>query len=129
MTNPICTATDKLLLAAIDCTHTITAEQVVLQFDPSAPGHNALNQLDLRLGAALSAQMAAQQTIGWVSIDLAPKDGTIVLVNDTTEGGSKWAAAKWLAGEEWAGWVYDDEMLNDSAPLGPCPTLWLRGIE
>lgn len=122
-------AADKLLLAAINCTHTITDAKIVLQFDRSAPGHNALNQLDLRLGAALGGLLDAQQPIGWVSIDLAPKDGTVVLVNDTTDTGSKWACAKWVAGEEWAGWAYDDEMLNDCAPLGPCPTLWLRGIQ
>lgn len=30
-----------------------------------------------------------------------------------------------LEGEEWSGWIYDDEILNDSRPLGPQPTHWL----
>lgn len=37
------------LLRAIDCPHQITDDAVVLHFDPSKPGHNALNQLDNRL--------------------------------------------------------------------------------
>lgn len=61
---------------------------------------------------------------GWLPIETAPKD-RVILVEDTNEGTSApWAAAKWLEGEEWSGWVYDDEILNDSLPLGPQPTVW-----
>ena len=61
----------------------------------------------------------------WQSIESAPKDGTVILVEDTNESTAPWAAAKWLSGKEWSGWVYDDEILQDGLPLGPCPTLWL----
>lgn len=63
--------------------------------------------------------------MNWLPISSAPKDGRIVLVNDTNDGATPWAAAKWLEGEEWSGWIYDDEILNDSRPLGPQPTHWL----
>jgi hypothetical protein len=48
------TMTDSLYRAAINCRHEIDAEKVVLYFDPSAPGHNALNQLSRRLDAFFS---------------------------------------------------------------------------
>lgn len=38
--------------AAINCAHEIDDEMVVLYFDSKQPGHNALNQLSLRLNAA-----------------------------------------------------------------------------
>lgn len=44
-----------ILLAALNCPHTITDKQVVLKFDPSKPGHNALNQLSMRLVAAIES--------------------------------------------------------------------------
>jgi hypothetical protein len=62
---------------------------------------------------------------GWQPIETAPRDGTMVLVNDTTEGWTAWVAASWSEGEEWTGWVYDDATSADSNPLGPRPTHWL----
>lgn len=62
---------------------------------------------------------------GWQPIETAPRDGEIILVNDTT-GLTRWCAAKYLEGEEWQGWMYDDEISNDSNPCGPQPTHWIR---
>lgn len=70
---------------------------------------------------------SAGPSMAWEPISTAPKDGTVILCDDTN-GSSQWAAAKWLAGDEWSGWVYDDEVMNDSCPLGPNPTKWLRGL-
>lgn len=62
----------------------------------------------------------------WTPIDQAPKDRTL-LVNDTTwNDGAQWVAAHWLEGLEWQGWVYDDDLLNDTNPLGPQPTHYLQ---
>jgi hypothetical protein len=44
-----------LLRAILNCPHTIDDKKVVLKFDPSLPGHNALNQLSLRLRAEVAA--------------------------------------------------------------------------
>jgi len=60
----------------------------------------------------------------WLPIETAPKNA-VVLVNDTTGNGSEWCAAKHLDGVEWAGWIYDDELLNDHNPTGPEPTHWM----
>jgi hypothetical protein len=38
---------------ALDCPHTIQERRITLEFDPDQPGHNALNQLGLRLEASL----------------------------------------------------------------------------
>lgn len=60
--------------------------------------------------------------LGWLPIDQAPKNGSVVLVNDTRIHDVPWVAAKYLSGEEWSGWIYVDEVLCDHNPLGPCPT-------
>lgn len=60
--------------------------------------------------------------MNWLPIDTAPKDREQALVNDTNPGAAPWAAARWIEVPEWSGWVYDDETLNDSRPLGPQPT-------
>ena len=56
----------------------------------------------------------------WKPIEQAPKD-KVILVNDTVSE-SPWAAAKWLEGEHWSGWVYDDDLMQESYPAGPEPT-------
>lgn len=61
----------------------------------------------------------------WRPIETAPRDGTMILVNDTTEGWTPWVAASYWDGVEWAGWAYDDLTSQDSNPLGPHPTHWL----
>lgn len=85
-------------------------------------GYNGLmawKEAERRTLAALPAP-----TLRWQPIDTASKNGRVILVNDTNESAAPWAAAKWLAGDEWSGWVYDDELMNDSQPGGPNPTLW-----
>lgn len=46
-------AQESLHLQAVNCPHSINEHEVVLRFDPTQPGHNALNQLARRLSAAL----------------------------------------------------------------------------
>lgn len=119
-----------LLLAIIDCGHEITADRIVLHFADAKPGHNALNQLTHRLDAALQAAASAQSpAMRWSPIDTAPQDGRVILVDDNGDGGTPWVAAKWLPGDEWSGWIYDDDVMNDCQPLGPRPTRWLEGLD
>lgn len=47
-------------LRAINCPHTIDAEQIVLRYDPRQLGHNALNQLSRRLTPALKVVKPAE---------------------------------------------------------------------
>lgn len=61
----------------------------------------------------------------WQPIETAPRDGTLILVNDTTPGGTPWVAAVWLDAGEWRGWSYDSELDRDANPLGPRPTHWM----
>ena len=61
----------------------------------------------------------------WQPIEDAPRDGTLLLVNDTTEGMAPWVAAKYQQGDAWSGWVYDDDILLDCNPCGPNPTHFL----
>lgn len=86
-------------------------------------GYNGLmawQEAERRTLAAVQAP-----TLRWLPIDTASKDGRVILVNDTNENAAPWAAAKWLPGDQWSGWVYDDELMNDCQPGGPNPTLWL----
>lgn len=57
-------------------------------------------------------------------IETAPRDGTVVLVNDTT-GLTRWCAAYWLQGGGWQGWVYDDDISLENNPGGPRPTHYM----
>lgn len=47
---------DAVFKAAINCGHEIEEAQIVLHFNPSKPGHNALNQLHLRIEEACRRQ-------------------------------------------------------------------------
>ena len=62
--------------------------------------------------------------MNWQPIATAPKERDTVLVNDTNPGNAEFAAAKWLDGVEWEGWIYVDDLLQDCFPLGPQPTHW-----
>lgn len=61
----------------------------------------------------------------WQPIETAPKDGAMILVNDTTFGLTPWVAASYHASDYWSGWMYDDATTQDCNPLGPNPTHWL----
>ena len=62
-------------------------------------------------------------------ISTAPKDGTIILVNDTNnvydDTKKFWVSAVFNKYEDWEGFVYCDPFLDDNAPLGPDPTYWI----
>jgi hypothetical protein len=51
-----------LTRAVVSCPHEITADEVVLRYDPKQPGKNAFNQLMTRI------ETAAQQPSGWRDI-------------------------------------------------------------
>jgi hypothetical protein len=82
-------------------------------------------------GVALDAATGAAERRGggevmiWQPIDTAPKDGSVICTDDSS-GLTNWCASKWLAGEEWSGWIYDDELLLDNNPCGPCPSFWIH---
>lgn len=66
-----------------------------------------------------------KQIMAWQPIETAPKDGSLILVNDTNDGYTPWVAASYVESEEWSGWYYDDIQLVQSNPLGPNPTHWI----
>lgn len=80
----------------------------------------------LFLEASAELERLRAEVHGWQPIETAPKDGCVILVNDTTPGWAPWTAAKWLESQEWSGWVYDDDAATDNNPMGPRPTYWLR---
>jgi hypothetical protein len=80
----------------------------------------------VKLLAFARAVLAADQVPQWLPIESAPKDGTMILVNDTTPGWTPWVAASWLEGDEWQGWVYDDAASSDNNPMGPQPTHYIH---
>ena len=84
-----------------------------------APDTHSSIPADTPLALRSSAGLGA-----WLPIATAPRDGSMVLVNDTTPGWTPWVAASYLDGDEWQGWVYDDATAQDSNPLGPSPTHW-----
>jgi hypothetical protein len=93
---------------------------------PPLPEPQTLNgcyTLDQMRSYALAAVEAARPK--WLPIETAPKDGTMVLVNDTTPWWTPWVAASYTEGDEWSGWVYDDATMRASNPLGPNPTHWM----
>lgn len=69
-----------LMHAAINCGHVITADRIVLEYDPEKPG-NALSQLRERLNAVASTALQApvHEVPGWQPIETAPKDGTMFI--------------------------------------------------
>ncbi len=86
---------------------------------------DATNLTQARLREVISIIHLDEETkrIDPTPIELAPRDGSVWLVNNTTGDGPQWAPAFWeICGPEWSGWVYDDELLQDALPLGPQPT-------
>lgn len=77
-----------------------------------------------RVRAELARRIMAD-SVTWQPIETAPKD-RVILVNDTSYVGSSspWVTARWVSDPEWSGWAYEEEMLQDACPLGPCPTHW-----
>jgi hypothetical protein len=64
----------------------------------------------------------------WKAIESAPKDGKIILVNDTTVNGGEtapWVAAVWEDDGTWSGWQYAEVMIAECNPDGPKPTFWM----
>lgn len=55
--------TDAVLLAVLNTPHAITAQKIVLEFDRSKPGHNATNQLHLRIEAAVASHLTKQDAL------------------------------------------------------------------
>ena len=65
----------------------------------------------------------------WRPIETAPKDGRLILVDDlfmSDEGKLEKTIAlvKWSSCAEWAGWIYDDEALQDARPTGATASFW-----
>jgi hypothetical protein len=79
----------------------------------------------VRAALRTALESASRLPDGWQPIETAPRDGTTVLVNDTTPGYTPWVAAMYIESKEWSGWAYDDEATADSNPLGPNPTHWI----
>jgi hypothetical protein len=76
------------------------------------------------ISSVLIARVAAGEYLRTLPIDTAPKDGTVVVVNDTT-GLTQWCEAKYIEGEHWSGWAYSEEVCTDTNPGGPVPTRWI----
>jgi hypothetical protein len=80
-----------LTRAVVSCPHEITADEVVLRYDPKQPGKNAFNQLMTRIEAA------AQQPSGWQ--DIAPEGWKLVPVEPTDDMlkvmSGEWHSTRW----------------------------------
>lgn len=94
--------------------------------DPGARNHTSLARSVVQ--DAVTRACADGTLASWAPIKEAPHDGASVLVNDTRDesGSSSIVEASYLAGDEWSGWVYTDELLLDANPMGPEPTHFLR---
>ena len=71
----------------------------------------------------IATALEAAREDAWQPIETAPKDGKEIWANDTS-GLTSFCVAYWLSGNEWSGWVYEDDLFLDNNPLGPNPTHW-----
>lgn len=87
-------------------------------------GVNALPYAEGVVSHILIARVAGGDYLQTLPIDTAPTDGTVVVVDDTT-GMTQWCEAKYTANDQWEGWIYTDDVCNDTNPGGPLPTSWI----
>lgn len=89
--SPAALSAELLRQAVLSCPHTIEASQVVLEFDATQPGHNALNQLGRRLTTAVAASAvadaaAAAATHGRCAAERAVTDFLLTRLGLSPEG-------------------------------------------
>ncbi|WP_405118794.1 hypothetical protein [Pseudomonas leptonychotis] len=140
-------AQENLHLEAINCPHSINEHEVVLRFDPSRPGHNALNQLARRLTAALKPAGADGDSVidslrnGGLTIDgdnaykrdlLDAAVGSMLLgrQNSLQPPEGHWAQRFWDIGREYAalpGAIVLPMPDMPDEPVGAIDDSWMDG--
>lgn len=73
-----------------------------------------------RIDSTISALESAIAGAGWMPMESAPKDGTVIWAFNDEQ-----ARMRWVEGEGYALWIWDDETLNDIDPNVAQPTHWM----
>mgnify|MGYP006266670133 CR=1 FL=1 len=56
----------------------------------------------------------------WQPIETAPTNGTVIWAFNGEQ-----VRMRWSQGDQWALWIYDDDVLNDIDPSPDQPTHWM----
>ncbi|HEU0196171.1 MAG TPA: hypothetical protein VFQ88_03015 [Nevskiaceae bacterium] len=77
-------------------------------------------QHELQSRTDAGAECPVQERSAWRDIATAPKDGTAIWAFNGEQ-----ARMRWIAGDGYALWIYDDALLGDACPDPDQPTHWM----
>lgn len=87
--------------------------------DPPEFMRNAFVRFSCKV-TEIAARLSGMAAVQWPPIETAPKDGSVIWAFNGEQ-----ARMKWVSGDNYALWIWDDCALSDIDPSPEQPTHWM----